>query len=221
MPAIPATAELFSTWAETGRAEGMERGHFVRAVQALEAMEVRAGDRCLDLGCGNGWATRWMAERAGSAHGIDASPAMVERARSVEREAVTFEVRSFTELPWPGRFDHAFSMEALYYAADLDAALRAIAVALAPGGQLTVVTDFYAENPHCHDWPERMGIPMNLLSEAGWAAALERAGLAVEACWRCLDPRPVDGDKDPRERSAEQDFRRNVGALALRGRKPA
>ena len=52
------TARLFDQWALNGRAEGMERGHEARAIQALEAMPIKLDDKLLDLGCGNGWARR-------------------------------------------------------------------------------------------------------------------------------------------------------------------
>jgi len=211
MPAVNATASLFDDWAINGRAEGMERGHKPRAIQALQDMPIDSGDKLLDLGCGNGWATQWLRDKTGSfgmAVGVDASPEMVARAKAAlgTTNGLTFRQGSFDDLAWKdGFFSHAFSMEALYYAADLGAALREIRRGLQPGGTLTICTDFYEENPECHDWPDMMGIPMTFLSAAGWGEALEEAGFFIERSWRCLDRRA-----DPPD---------TVGSLAVRGRK--
>ncbi|MBJ93735.1 MAG: SAM-dependent methyltransferase [Rickettsiales bacterium] len=216
------TARLFDQWALNGRAEGMERGHQTRAVQALEAMPISLDDKLLDLGCGNGWASRWLRAKTGSfgfVAGVDASAEMVALAKQVSsrRNSVQFRQALFEDLPWAdGFFDHAFSMEALYYALDLDKALGSVARVLRPGGSLTVCIDFYEENPHCHGWQQMMGIPMLLLSEAQWRQALVDAGLVVDDCFRCYDSRAVDPGKSPEEQAAELHFRTEVGSLALR-----
>lgn len=215
------TAKLFDDWARRGEAERMEAGHLPRAEQALEALGVQPGDRCLDLGCGNGWATRLLHRQAGASgwcHGVDAAADMVARAReqSAELEGIEFHVASFDALPLPDAYaQRAFSFEALYYAADLGAALREVRRVLAPGATFVVGTDFYRENDTCHGWPERMGIPMTLLPEAGWVAALEGAGFAVQRSFRCLDPRPVDPSWPEAKQATERRFRREIGTLAL------
>ena len=177
------TARLFDEWALNGRAEGMERGHQARAVQALEAMPIKLSDKLLDLGCGNGWASRWLRKktgRVGFVAGVDASEEMIRLAKQVSsaRNSVQFRQALFEDLPWSEQFfDHAFSMEALYYAPELSVALKSVARVLRPGGTLTVCIDFYQENPHCHGWQEMMGVPMQLLSEQQWGQALADAGL--------------------------------------------
>ncbi len=211
MPTGNETAALFDDWARNGRAEGMERGHKPRAIQALEDMPIDLGDKLLDLGCGNGWATLWLREKAGNfgaAVGVDAAPEMVARAKAAHgtHYGLSFRQASFDKLVWKDAFfNHAFSMEALYYAIDLGAALTEVWRVIKPGGTLTVCTDFYEENPECHGWPEVMGIPMTMLSEAGWSQALQDAGFVVERSWRCLDRRA--------------DVTDTIGSLAVRGRK--
>ena len=216
------TSRLFDTWALNGRAEGMEAGHEPRAIQAIDAIPLAAGETAIDLGCGNGWATRALADRlqpGGSAIGIDIAPAMVERAQaaSAGRDDVRFVCASFEAMPFDdGSVDHAFSMEALYYALDLHEALLGIRRVLRPGGTLTLATDFFLENPYSHGWPEMMGIPMELLGEAGWRQAMERAGFHVEQSFRCYDPRPVDPSRE--DAADVEHFRREIGALAVRAR---
>ena len=216
-----ATRELFDDWAERGRGEGMEEGHFPRAEQALENMPVMPGDRVVDLGCGNGWASRWLRHCVGDdgqVIGIDFAPKMVALAtgHAAGVQGISFLQASFDDLPWEdGEIDHAFSMEALYYADDVNLALREVVRVLRPGGTLTFCTDFYAENPYCHGWQEDMGIPMALKSEQQWCDALKEAGFTATETMRCLDPRPVDEGIEPLERADVEDFRRNVGSLAI------
>ena len=192
------TQELFDDWARRGRDSGMEEGHFPRAEQALEMMPVLPGHKVLDLGCGNGWATRWLRQCTGPrglAMGIDIAPEMIDKAccLSGAAKALDFKVAAFEALPFAdASYDHAFSMEALYYAPDLSIALLEIARVLKPQGTLCFCTDFYQENPHCHDWPAAMNIPMQLLSEKGWCQRFEGAGFKVLETMRCLDSRPVD-----------------------------
>lgn len=215
------TAQLFDRWAQQGDAERMEAGHGARARDALAAVPVQPGQRLVDLGCGNGWATRALHARAGATgwcYGVDASPDMIARAReqSANLDRIEFRVAEFHDLPWPdGHFAHGFSFEALYYALDLGAALREVRRVLEPGGTLIVGTDFYEENDTCHGWPERMGVPMTLLSEAGWQAALEAAGFEVTRSFRCFDPRPVDPTWPAEKQAREARFRRELGTLAL------
>ncbi len=182
-PQIHRVRDIFDDWADRGRAEGMEAGHGFAARQGFGRLGLGAGSRYLDVGCGNGYTVRWAAALVGAsgrAVGIDVSPRMVERARALSGPPCEFLVAAF---PWhplaPGSFDAVFSMEALYYVPDLDAALRAVASLLVPGGRFAVIVDYYAENEASHAWPDDLGCGMHLLGQEGWRDAFARAGLVV------------------------------------------
>ena len=215
----PTTESTFDEWAVNGRAEGMETSHRPRAIVALQQIPIESGQRVLDLGSGNGWATRWLAQAAGpngKADGVDLSAKMIARARTldVDNGQVSYHQASFSKLPFEeASFNHAFSMEALYYAEDLSLALREISRVLVDGGSLCVCTDFYTENPHCLGWPDMMQIPMQLLSQSEWTGFFERAGFQNIRTHRCLDTRAVD----PETSDEEQHFRQKIGALAILG----
>ena len=48
----------FNQWALEGRGAEMEQHHLSLAQQTIGRMELKPGDRVLDLSCGAGWATR-------------------------------------------------------------------------------------------------------------------------------------------------------------------
>jgi ubiquinone/menaquinone biosynthesis C-methylase UbiE len=199
-------AGVFDAWAVNGRAESMERGHGDVVRQVVERMRFEPGQAVLDLGCGNGWATRLMAGRAPGIRGVgvDCAPAMVRRARMLS-ESVSeagghgavqptsrpeFVVARFEALPFvDGAFGNAFSMEAIYYAVDLERALVEIARVLGPGGTIDLVLDCFAESPSTRGWSRLVGLPMHCLSEAEWCRALGRAGFVDARARRVLDSR--------------------------------
>src|SRR2546423_10775880 len=83
----------FNRWAETGRGEEMERHHLDITEKTIRLMDLRPGERVLDLGCGAGWATRILARLVGEGPhgfgqvvGIDVSDEMIRRARAASRD---------------------------------------------------------------------------------------------------------------------------------------
>ena len=135
----------------------MEKGHRPVGEQAIELMAIPMDARVLDVGCGSGWATRLMAEKASGGHvvGIDIADEMIDIARdtSTSFANVDFRVASAEALPFPdASFTHAFSMESLYYYADLLVALKEIRRVLNPGGPFVTVVDLYQENEPSGQW---------------------------------------------------------------------
>ncbi len=194
-----AIADLFDEWARRGRAEGMEETHGPVARSVIERLEVRPGERILDLGCGNGWATRLLAQKAPGvgAVGVDVSPAMIARAEELHSNRIRarYERMPFEALDFPDRrFDRAFSMEALYYATDLARALAELLRVLEPGGACDVVIDCYAERESTRGWGAVLGLELHCLGEAEWRVAFESAGFRGVRTERVLDPR---GPGDP------------------------
>ena len=54
----------FNRWADLGRGRGMEKSHWDITRQMLDLMNVGEHDNIIDIGCGVGWATRVLAQRA-------------------------------------------------------------------------------------------------------------------------------------------------------------
>ena len=99
----------------------------------LEWLAPQAGERILDLGCGDGQLTQRIAAAGASVTGIDASPAMVAAARS---RGIAVEEASAESLPFADRsFDAVFSNAALHWVRNQDAMLAEVRRVLRPGGR--------------------------------------------------------------------------------------
>ena len=55
----------FNRWAAEGEGPKMERHHLDITEKTIRLMNLRPGERVLDLGCGSGWATRLLARLVG------------------------------------------------------------------------------------------------------------------------------------------------------------
>jgi SAM-dependent methyltransferase len=105
----------------------------------LRHARLPAGARMLDVGCGNGWTTLFLAEAGFRALGVDLVPANVElaRARAARWDSeARFEVGDMEALAVDGPFEAALVFDALHHVVHQRDALRSIAERLAPGGWL-------------------------------------------------------------------------------------
>jgi ubiquinone/menaquinone biosynthesis C-methylase UbiE len=174
--------EEFDDWAADGRDRGMAERHWHTARHALARMPVETGDAVLDLGCGSGYAARALRERgAGRAYGLDGAPEMVHNARSyTDDPGVGFLVGEFEHLPFAtDSLDHAFSMEAFYYAGDPAAALAELRRVLRPGGTFHCAVNYYEENAYSHGWQADIDVEMTRWSREAYRRAFREAGFHV------------------------------------------
>ena len=81
----------FNQWAAAGKGEEMEQHHISIAEQTIRKMELKPGERVLDLGCGVGWATRIVArlvadgpEGGGQVVGLDVAARVTFDAERLE-----------------------------------------------------------------------------------------------------------------------------------------
>ena len=186
----------FNEWARAGRGEGMEKGHRPVGEQALERMQVPNDARVLDVGCGSGWATRILAEKAsdGRVVGVDIADEMVQLARDSSKSFsnIEFRVATAEDLPFgESEFTHAFSMESLYYYSNMLGALKEIYRTVADGGLFVTVIDLYLENSPSHQLVENLKVPVHLLGIPDYRTMFEQAGFLNVRDERLRDPTPV------------------------------
>jgi ubiquinone/menaquinone biosynthesis C-methylase UbiE len=115
----------------------------------LGLLDITAGDRVLDVGCGSGAVTREIARRVGSrglAVGLDPSPALLVEARELAEKAgfgdrIEFREGDARRLPIPDRsfsFDVVVCVTVLSHVPKGEAAIPELVRVLRPGGRLGV-----------------------------------------------------------------------------------
>jgi ubiquinone/menaquinone biosynthesis C-methylase UbiE len=117
----------------------------IRCGTVLEALNLRTGQRVLELGCGGGYFAREAAQFVGATGrvcAIDISPDQIAatQARCADLAWVECRTGDIAAPPYAdGEFDAVFAVQVLEYLADLDAGLRQIHRMLRPGGRLVIV----------------------------------------------------------------------------------
>jgi ubiquinone/menaquinone biosynthesis C-methylase UbiE len=104
----------------------------------FEIMPTINGKKGIDIGCGEGYNTRLLAERGAILDAIDIAPAFIENAMSMEREfplGINYSVSSATQIPFQSEtFDFATSFMCLMDLPKPENALREAFRVLKPGG---------------------------------------------------------------------------------------
>ena len=134
--------EFFEGYSQLGRSvEGLDGAAEWASIRAL--LPDLRGKRVADLGCGFGWFCRFAwDEGAASVVGFDVSDNMLARARATSNPAIVYEKADLEVLELPqASVDLVYSSLAFHYLKDLQALLRRVHAALAPGGQLVFSTE--------------------------------------------------------------------------------
>ena len=116
------------------------------SAKIFPSLEVRAGDRVVDVGCGFGDTAIQLAKRAGpsgSVLGIDCCEAFLEIARGDAAAAgvdnVEFVEADVQFYPFEGEFDFCFSRFGTQFFENPVAGLKSMRRALKPGGTMTMI----------------------------------------------------------------------------------
>lgn len=137
--------EFFTSYSQLPRqVHGLDGAPEWLAIRAM--LPDLSGKRVADLGCGFGWASRWMREQgAASVLGLDLSQNMVARAKSYTKDtAIEYRIADLDTLELPQlAFDLVYSALTFHYVQDFGRLIRMIHAALSPGGDLV----FTIEHP--------------------------------------------------------------------------
>lgn len=143
------------------------------AIRAL--LPELGGKRVVDLGCGFGWASRWLREQgAASVLGLDISNNMIERARrDTQDQAIEYRIADLETLQLPpAAFELAYSALTFHYIEDFARLLRTLHQSLTPGGHLVFTCEhpIYMAAAHPHfslDQDGRKTWPVNGYAQEG------------------------------------------------------
>jgi ubiquinone/menaquinone biosynthesis C-methylase UbiE len=222
----------FNRWAEEGRGEEMEQHHLAITEPALRLMELKPGERVLDLGCGAGWATRILARLVsdgprgfGQVVGLDISDEMIRRARAASRDFdnIMYVWGTAEKIPWEENyFDKVLSVESFYYYPDQDRALNELFRVMAPRGRLFILINLYRDNPYSLRWVEELKVPVQARSEAEYVELLKAHAFEDVAACRIPDPSPTPEEYSGKWFKNAQELRefKRIGALLLMATKP-
>lgn len=120
-------------------------GGFKATDMLLKRTNLKAGARLLDVGCGAGHTSAYIAKNYDcTVSGVDVSPQVLERARALHKDEpyhvrMTFDVANAINLPFSdGYFDVVLCESVLFFIHDKEAALKEMARVVKPSGFLAI-----------------------------------------------------------------------------------
>jgi SAM-dependent methyltransferase len=138
--------------------------------------------RILDVGCGAGWTSLFLARRGYAVVGVDIAADMIAHAERLrDREGLAdlrFRVGDYEEMCFDDVFDGALFYESLHHAVDEAAALRMVYRALRPGG-VCVLSEpgrGHAASPTAVTAVQKYGVTERDMPPAAILAAARAAG---------------------------------------------
>jgi ubiquinone/menaquinone biosynthesis C-methylase UbiE len=222
----------FNRWADAGEGAKMERHHLDITEKTMRRMDLRPGERVLDLGCGSGWATRLLArivspgpQSSGQVVGVDISDEMVRQARTASKEFdnVMFVTGSAAQIPWEENFfDKVLSVESFYYYPDQERALAELFRVMAPRGRLFILINLYKDNPYSLQWVPKLKVPVHVRSAAEYVEMLRRHAFENAEYELIPDDTPTPENYRTTSFHSLDDLKafKRIGALLLTASKP-
>jgi SAM-dependent methyltransferase len=133
-----------------------------RRSAVLAALNLRSGERVLEVGCGGGFYASEAARCVGSEGGvcaIDISEDQIQVARERCREFpwVQCNIEDVTSLPYEdSEFDACYGVQVLEYLSNLEQALRELHRVLRPGGRILILATNWSSVVWNSEWSDRM-----------------------------------------------------------------
>ena len=167
----------------------------------LDLLQPQAGERILDLGCGEGALTEKLAASGATVVGVDASPEQVEaaRRRDLDARVMNGEALTFTQ-----EFDAVLSNAALHWMLSPDAVLQGVARALRSGGRfvgemggagnVAAIAGAVSAALEARGIDSRAANPWYFPTPQEYGARLEAAGFEVLSIELIPRPTPLPGE---------------------------
>ena len=156
MPAVlPHNEKAAATWGSGGAAYDRISETVADSIEhLLSRLDVRPGERALDLAAGTGWTARRLAQNGAKVTGIDIGAGVVEAAGQLARRAnldIEFAVGDAEQTGLPdASFDVITSTFGVMFASRPEAVAKELARLCRPGGRLGLATwPPPARSPRC------------------------------------------------------------------------
>jgi trans-aconitate methyltransferase len=185
----------------------------------VELLAPRAGERILDLGCGDGALTRRLGEIGASVVGVDSSAEMVAAARALGLDA---RVMSGEVLAFEGEFDAVFSNAALHWMLRPEKVIAGVWRALKLGGRFVGEFGGHGNVQHIktalvaaldrRGLDGKAAVPWYFPTPAEYRGLLEAQGFRVRAIELIPRPTPLPGDIVAWLENFAENFTRRVPA---------
>lgn len=183
---------MTSNWNGAYYAKNSEM-QFLAAKEALKLVDFPPKAKILDIGCGDGRITKYIADQHPECTlmGVDRSSSMLATAKQYADSRLTFQLADAAALPFESQFDRIVSFNCLHWVPDIRSALKNIKRALVPGGRtLALIAPTQARYPihrilnevaSREKWRSFFTTKaFTHYSFAEWAEHLEEAGLVPE-----------------------------------------
>jgi SAM-dependent methyltransferase len=167
----------------------------------VDLLAPKAGERILDLGCGDGALTEKLVAAGCTVVAVDASG---EQVAGAVKRGLDARVARAEALPFDNEFDAVFSNAVLHWVKDADGAIASVARALKPGGRFVAEFGGFGcidtIRRALHAALEKRGIdaaaadPWYFPSDVAYRAKLEASGFTVRFITLFPRPTPLPGD---------------------------
>ncbi|HVY77277.1 MAG TPA: methyltransferase domain-containing protein [Solirubrobacterales bacterium] len=177
---------------------------FSWGMEVLERLELRGDEAAIDAGCGSGRVTEELLKRLpdGELLAVDASAAMIEKARERLGDRAAYLVADLAELEVSEPVDLVFSTATFHWILDHEVLFAHLRAALKPGGRLVAqcggrgnvaahasAIAAVATRPEYAEHFDGMALMWNFAGPEETAERLRAAGFAAARCW--LESKPV------------------------------
>jgi 2-polyprenyl-3-methyl-5-hydroxy-6-metoxy-1,4-benzoquinol methylase len=183
-------------WTQAVRNHAIESRRLTTDAAITHAVLRSQPTSILDMGCGEGWLCRALAEHHIETVGIDASPELIEQASALGGE---FHVGAYDAMPDLGRSFDAIVCNFSLLEEDLDQAMQQFGKLLKPEGILLIQTvhpDFISDESEGWQVERFAGfgngfsqvMPWYFRSTASWVKLLTRNGFKVDEVTKPVHP---------------------------------
>src|SRR6202789_2898098 len=167
----------------------------------VDLLAPKAGERILDLGCGDGVLTKKLVDLGCEVVAVDSSVPQIEAARKLGLNA---SVISGEHLPYQEEFDAVFSNAVLHWIRRADVMLAGVYRSLKPGGRFVAecgghgciqkIRTALVQALDRRGFDGEARVPWYFPTPGDYATKLERAGFRVDSIALIPRPTPLPGD---------------------------